>query len=153
VASVVVGVLGLAVARRLRSRAPRHPWIDVLTALAMGSFVILTFVPMSYESHRMATRVFADPTAHRATLSVWWAVYGTLAVAFGFVRGYKPARLAGLALLGVVAAKVLVIDLMGVSLLWRAVSFLAVGVLMLGVAVAYGWIARKLEEVRRAVVV
>jgi uncharacterized membrane protein len=53
----------------------------------------------------------------------------------------------------VVAAKVLVIDLMGVSLLWRAVSFLAVGVLMLGVAVAYGWIARKLEEVRRAVVV
>jgi hypothetical protein len=35
---------------------------------------------------------------------------------------------------------------MGVSLLWRAISFLAVGLAMLAVAVVYGWISRKIDE-------
>ncbi len=146
VASLVVGSLGLVVAGGVRAQFPKHPWIELLTAGSVVAFVVLTFFPMSFESHRAAARIFADPTACRATLSVWWAFYATAAIAVGFAMGFKPARLAGLSLLGIVAVKVLVVDLMGVSLLWRAISFLAVGLAMLAVAVVYGWISRKIDE-------
>lgn len=148
-AALVAGGVGLWIAAGLRARFPRHPWIGIMNGIAIGAFALFALVPTSVESHRLAVRFFTDPTAHRAALSVWWAVCGLGIVATGFMLRSSHARLVGLGLLGVVASKVLIFDLMGVSLLWRTISFLVVGVAMLIVAVAYGWLNKQLPPTPR----
>jgi uncharacterized membrane protein len=70
-------------------------------------------------------------------LSAFWAVAGLAAVVWGLVRKSANARLAGLALLTVAIAKVWTYDLAELDELPRALSFVALGLLLLVGAFAY----------------
>jgi uncharacterized membrane protein len=86
--------------------------------------------------------IFAMRTSTRGAVSVWWAIVAVAALATGF-RWAKPAvRYAGLALLGIAGAKVVIYDLSEVSAVWRIACFLVVGLLMMGVAFVYGKLAK-----------
>jgi len=82
-------------------------------------------------------RFFGEMMATNAGLSVYWALYGVFLVAVGFARRAAAARYAGLALLAITVAKVLFIDLATVERLWRVVSFLASGLLLVGTSLLY----------------
>lgn len=69
-------------------------------------------------------------------LSAFWTVTGLAAVVWGLVRKSANARLAGLALLTVAIAKVWTYDLAKLDELPRALSFVALGLLLVG-AFAY----------------
>jgi uncharacterized membrane protein len=71
------------------------------------------------------------------SLSAFWAVLGFGALVGGLVRGVKPVRLAGLALLGLAVGKVFIVDLAALESIWRVASFLALGLLLLAGAFAY----------------
>jgi uncharacterized membrane protein len=70
-------------------------------------------------------------------LSAFWAVVGLAAVVAGLQRDLKPLRLGGLALLLLAAAKVFLYDLSELESIYRALSFIALGLLLLAGAFAY----------------
>ena len=73
----------------------------------------------------------------QAWLSAFWAATGFGAVVWGMVRKSWKARFGGLALLGVAIAKVWTYDLAELEELARALSFVALGLLLLAGAFAY----------------
>ncbi len=70
-------------------------------------------------------------------LSAFWTATGLGAVVWGMVRRSPKVRLGGLALLGVAIAKVWTYDLSELEELARALSFVALGLLLLTGAFAY----------------
>ena len=73
----------------------------------------------------------------QAWLSAFWTAAGLGAVVWGMVRHSPKARLGGLALLGLAIAKVWTYDLSELEELARALSFVALGLLLLAGAFAY----------------
>jgi uncharacterized membrane protein len=73
----------------------------------------------------------------QAWLSAFWTATGLAAVVWGMVRRSPKARLGGLALLTIAIAKVWTYDLAELEELARALSFVALGLLLLAGAFAY----------------
>lgn len=99
--------------------------------------LVLFFADTSLEAARVVQRAFADQTAQRAAVSMWWGVFAAGLLTAGFMRATPWLRHVGLALLGAAGLKVVIYDLAGVGQVWRIASFMALGLLMLGVAVVY----------------
>jgi uncharacterized membrane protein len=111
------GLLGLA-------------WLELLAALSLGWFL------------HMDPRVHEEASASlgwrmQLGLSALWAVYAGISLALGLAWSHVALRYAGLALLGVTIAKVFLIDLSEVQTIWRILSFLVLGLVLLGVSVLY----------------
>lgn len=70
-------------------------------------------------------------------LSAFWTATGLAAIVWGMVRRSPKARLGGLALLAVAIVKVWTYDLSELEQLARALSFVALGLLLLAGAFAY----------------
>ena len=73
----------------------------------------------------------------QVALSAFWALVGLAAIVAGLVRDLKELRLAGLALLGIGVAKVFVYDLAELDQLYRVLSLVAIGLVLLAGAYAY----------------
>ena len=73
----------------------------------------------------------------QVALSTFWGVVGLVAIVVGLVRDIRELRFAGLALLGLGVAKVFAYDLSELDQLYRVLSFIAVGIVLLVGAYAY----------------
>ena len=105
--------------------------------------VALLFVCTSFEVARVAPMHTADRTAQAAAVSIWWALFAVTLLATGFWKKVAPMRYLGLGLLCVATAKGVIFDMADVAQLWRVVSYLVLGMLLLAVAVAYAKVAGK----------
>ena len=79
-------------------------------------------------------------------LSAFWAVAGLTGIVLGLLRDVRVLRLGGLALLLLAAAKVFAYDLSELESIYRALSFIALGLLLLGGAFAYQRIRKEARE-------
>ncbi len=70
-------------------------------------------------------------------LSVLWTFYAAAALGWGFIRSHAPVRYAALALFGLTVFKVFLVDLAAVRTAYRILSFLVLGVVLLGVSLLY----------------
>jgi hypothetical protein len=70
-------------------------------------------------------------------LSMMWGLVGAGGVLLGLRRGVAPIRHGGLSLLVAAAGKVFLYDLATLDSVYRVVSFIALGLLLLGAAFAY----------------
>lgn len=113
----------------------RDTQIELLTIIVVA--ISLTWCVTSLEIYRLAAFLRANGEAQHGALSVWWGVFAALLLAAGFRWKVASARYAGLALLSIATLKALIIDLADVSAGWRVASVLALGMLMLGVALVY----------------
>jgi uncharacterized membrane protein len=113
---------------------------------ARAMSVLLVLVATSLEVARGAALI-DEATAQRSAVSIWWGLFGVGLIAAGFWRRVPLARHAGLALLGVATAKAVVLDLAEVPAGWRAVSFIGLGLLMLGVGVVYSKVSTAIRQV------
>lgn len=125
------GLIGSALHRRdAGSRAAR--------ILVVGVTAIMGLVATSYEAHRLTDLwVPDDRTARWAAVSIWWAVVGLATLAVGSMRRAAPARWAGLGLLAAAAGKLVLLDLSEITMVWRVVASMVIGLILLGVAVGY----------------
>ena len=73
----------------------------------------------------------------QVALSAFWGGVGLVAIVVGLVRDVRELRLGGLALLGIGVAKVFAYDLAELDQLYRVLSFIAVGLVLLTGAYAY----------------
>jgi uncharacterized membrane protein len=79
-------------------------------------------------------------------LSAFWAIVGLAGIVVGLLRDVRLLRLGGLALLGLAAVKVFLYDLAELESIYRALSFIALGLLLLGGAFAYQRIRKEARE-------
>src|SRR5690606_28960639 len=114
-----------------------------------GVAVALLLLITSMEVMRAAQILTDDAMVRASALSIWWGLYGVAMVAAGFARRAAPCRHVGLALILIATAKSVIVDFADVPELWRIASFVGLGLLMLGVAVAYFRLAAALEGGRR----
>lgn len=103
---------------------------------------LLTLTATSLEAARLAALWTSVETARAAAVSLWWGVFGLITLAIGVRARSVPARLSGLGLILLAAAKAAIVDLVDVAPAWRVASFVGLGLLMLGVAVGYSRLAR-----------
>jgi uncharacterized membrane protein len=92
----------------------------------------------------------AASTTLQSALSIVWGFAGLSAMVVGARSARRPVWLAGAALMGVVVAKLFVVDLGNTGTLARVVSFLGVGVLLLVVGY-FAPVPPRLEAEARAV--
>ncbi len=75
--------------------------------------------------------------AGQLSLSLLWSAYAVCLTAAGFRYGQRAFRSAGLVLFGITLLKLLLVDTSELAQFYRIVAFLAVGLLLLGVAWTY----------------
>jgi uncharacterized membrane protein len=140
IVAVLLGVSFMLKQRHALSCAGVRP-----TAATSAALVLL--VATSLEVARGALNITGgETTSQRAAVSIWWGIFGVGLIVVGFWRTVAPTRHAGLALLAIATAKAVIFDLADVGPEWRVASFIGLGLLMLGVAVGYARISKRLSR-------
>jgi uncharacterized membrane protein len=92
----------------------------------------------------VANLVFAQ-RGHSA-VSAFWGIVGLVTLYVGLTRDLRALRLAGFALFGLALAKLFLYDLANLSSVTRALSFLAVGAVLLLAGFFYQRLTAAMEE-------
>jgi uncharacterized membrane protein len=75
--------------------------------------------------------------AQQSSLSVAWALYAALLTGVGIARKLRLPRILGILLFAVTVAKVFFVDLSHLETVYRIISFIILGLLLLGISYAY----------------
>ena len=147
---VQLAFAGLTIAAGALIIAMRERTLDlVVRSGVIWSSAVLGLLASSVGVSAIVEAIFAMQTSTRGAVSVWWAIVAVAALAAGFRWAKPTVRYAGLALLGIAGAKVVIYDLSEVSPVWRIATFLVVGLIMMGVAFVYGSLSRQSGAVKR----
>ena len=86
--------------------------------------------------------ILAGPTtdAEQYSYSTVWLAFGIVLLAIGFALRSQPARLLALGVVALTIAKVFIIDTASISGIYRALSVIGLGVVLLGI----GWLYQRL---------
>jgi uncharacterized membrane protein len=132
VAAIAIALTGVAalVAAALSSETlrPAYAGVAAVGAVYLPSIAIVDLT---------ATGSFEPGQTPQVLLSVFWSLTGLAGLVYGLVRDDRRLRLAGLGLLGLAAAKVAVYDLAELDEIYRVLSFVGLGLLLLAGAFAY----------------
>ena len=132
IAVAAVGAAGFFAADRYRWE-PRE-WRIALQGLGAAAAVYLPSIVIV----DVTASAEADPgQTPQVLLSAFWAITGLAAVVYGLVRDDVRLRIGGLVLLGIAVVKVFVYDLSELESIYRVLSFIAIGLLLLAGAYAY----------------
>ena len=81
-----------------------------------------------------------------ACLSIAWSLYAIILIVIGIIKKYKPARLMALMLFGITTFKVFLIDLSFLRGFPRILSFMILGLILLGAGLLYNKYKDKILE-------
>ena len=130
---IVVLALGTALWMRLPANAdPARP--RRFGPHVAAGFTLLAAVGLWIGSFEVDRHFGRDA---QAALSVYWALYAVMLVILGFAKRVAAARYAGLTLWTVTIGKVLIVDLATVEQIWRVISTLVSGLLLVGTSLLY----------------
>jgi len=128
--------LMLAAATRLLRNAPA----TMKTAIGYG-FALIGLIVLwlgSLEIDRFAGRLAQDSAmARQMGWSIYWGLFAIVLVLLGFAKRWAACRYAGLALFALTVAKVVTVDMAEVRNVYRVLSFLVLGLLLVGTSVGY----------------
>jgi uncharacterized membrane protein len=129
----------LAITLALIARTTRP--ISYRTAAAIAA-VLLALFYLTLETRRLFHGpIMAGPTsdAEQYAYSTVWLVYGIALLAVGFVLRSQPARLLALGVIILTIAKVFLYDTANIAGIYRALSAIGLGVVLLGI----GWLYQR----------
>lgn len=112
----------LALQKRYEDAERRTTPLDQQSSYGYGRY----YSNSQYQSETKSIR-----NQKNASLSVVWALYAIILIIVGLVRKSAYIRWGGLALFGIVVLKVFLIDLAGLGTLYRIISFIALGIILL----------------------
>jgi uncharacterized membrane protein len=133
-----VMVLGgfLRFAQMLHTAAPSlDPWRGKTAGLLFGLWTVLAFVVLNYE----VSAFFAEkaPQAHFAAISVLWALCSIGLMVVGFLRNHALLRQGAIGLFAATVLKVFFADMANVSTPFRIISFVVLGLMLIGASYLY----------------
>ena len=136
----------LAVALALIARATRPMPYRTFAAIAA---VLLALFYLTLQTRRLFHGpVLAGPTsdAEQYAYSTVWLAYGIALLAAGFVLRSPPARYLALGVIMLTIAKVFLFDTANIAGIYRALSVIGLGVVLLGI----GWLYQRVLYPQRA---
>jgi uncharacterized membrane protein len=139
---IAIGAVLVVVAAWLRSAADHglRPWLDEARIFVLGAFGVAGFVWINAillrSLHHWAGVPFAlqpmlSSRLVQAAFSILWMLLALGSMAIATRRAWRAVWIIGAALMGVVVAKLFIVDLSQVGTVERIVSFIGAGVLML----------------------
>ena len=118
----------------------RHTRPMPYRATAVGVSVLLALAYLTLEVARLyhgpwLAGPVSDPENY--TFSAVWLAFGVVLLVVGLLIDSKPARLASAAVVGLTVAKVFLIDMADLAGIWRALSFIGLGLVLVGIGYLY----------------
>jgi len=133
--AILALLLSYAVAGR------RKPAYDNTVA---GGALVLALAYVTFEIRRIYHGpVFANARVYDAeqyTLSIAWLIFGVALLAAGLIFSSQRARLASAVVIGLTVLKAFLIDMSSLTGVWRALSFMCLGLVL----VAIGWLYQRI---------
>ena len=112
--------------------------------------IVLIPVLLSLEVYLYCRGTFTDIErarwASQMAVSIVWGAYAAALLFIGFLVRVRSLRLSGLALFGLTALKLVLVDIAKVKDLYRIVAFLVLGALMVWASYLYHKIEKRMEE-------
>jgi uncharacterized membrane protein len=143
VTAAVMALGAVGYARRLPPESVERQYVTPVLAVLVHVVVLACFTleAMDFWDAR-AHRWFPNEELHawyarHATLSVGYALYALALLSAGIRRRATLLRVLALVLLGGTLAKVMLLDLSRLEALWRILSFLGLGLLLLAASFLY----------------
>lgn len=124
------------------------PLLRALPAACLIGAGAIVWLASSFEVSRIAEMLTGSVSARGPAVSIWWGLLAVSLLYAGFRRAFPGLRYAGLALLGMAGAKVVLLDMAGAPQLARVAGFVTLGLLMLGTAVGYARVAKALDAAK-----
>jgi uncharacterized membrane protein len=135
----IPAVLVAALARTIRNTRSQLYYIIAAVAAIVLMLVYLTLeVRTLFQGQVLTGRVMSD--AEDYTYSAVWLAFGVALLLAGIALKSHPARLASAAVVLLTIAKVFLHDLAGVQGIFRALSFIGLGLVLMGI----GWLYQRL---------
>jgi len=136
-AYLVPGLAAVLLARA--SHGVRPDWYVIGAAvLAMGLLFGYVTLEVRHVFHGERIDIARSTSAPEVwAYSVAWLTLGLLLLGYGIVRGSREARLASAALVVLSVVKVFLYDLTGITGLWRALSVICLGAVLVGIGIVY----------------
>ncbi|MFO1172696.1 MAG: DUF2339 domain-containing protein [Hyphomicrobiaceae bacterium] len=131
------GLMALFAARQIRTMPPVQLAVVIASA---GLVLILLYVSLTVRQAFQGPDISIwNPTsqAEHWAHSVAWLALGVVILLYGLWRGAIEARIASGLLVALAAIKIAVFDLADVEGLWRALSFLCLGAVLIGIGMLY----------------
>lgn len=142
----LAAIVGLVLTRRAFNRR-QLPGITSRHAVFDWSAVVVGFIAGTCEAPLHYLGAIADPAlASRVatfSITVVWVVMAAFALAIGFYRRQVLVRYLALGLFTLTAAKLVLVDMSGVQQIYRIMSFMLVGVALIGASYAYHRLERR----------
>ena len=128
----------LAILLALFARATR-PMAYRAVAAAMSVILALAYLTLEVMRlyHGPVLTDGATTDAEQYTFSAVWLAFGVTLLLAGFLLRSKPARLASAAVIVLTIAKVFLIDMNQLAGIWRALSFIVLGLVLMGIGYLY----------------
>jgi uncharacterized membrane protein len=131
----------LAIALAMQTRGVRPPQYRIAAA-AMAVLLMLSYLSLEvrrlYHGPVLTLGPSTDPEQY--TYSLVWLAYGVALLLFGIAFRSQPARIASAAVTMLTIAKVFVVDMGGLTGIYRSLSFIGLGLVLLGI----GWLYQRL---------
>jgi uncharacterized membrane protein len=136
-AYLLPGLMALYIARHAEPhKAAWYVWSAAIAALALIFAYVTLEVRHGFWGEKIG--MFKGFTAAEMWVTtVAWLALAIAFLAYGLVRGSLAARGASGLLLAVTVVKVGLFDLSGVTGIWRALSFLCLGAVLIGIGIVY----------------
>jgi uncharacterized membrane protein len=131
----------LAIVLALRTRHVR-PQAYRICAAVVAVLLMLSYLSLEVRTLYHGAVLYRGPTtdAEQYTYSVVWLAYGVALLLFGIALRSQPARLASAAITLLTVAKVFLFDMAGLTGVFRALSFIGLGLVLVGI----GWLYQRL---------
>jgi uncharacterized membrane protein len=132
-------ILAAALALIVRRTRPR---LYSIVAAVVGVVLALSYLTLQ------VTRLFQGPIltlgpttdAEQYTYSAVWLAFGVLLLVAGFLLRSQPVRLASAAVVVLTIGKVFLVDMSGLEGVYRALSFIVLGLVLVGI----GWLYQRM---------
>jgi uncharacterized membrane protein len=129
-------VLAIALALVARTTRPM-PYRAIAAATAVTLSILYLSLEVRRLYHGAILTAGATSDAEQYTYSAVWLAYGVVLLLAGILLRSQPARLASAAVLILTIAKVFLYDMAGLTGIFRALSFIGLGLVLVGIGYLY----------------
>jgi uncharacterized membrane protein len=128
----------LAAALGLMTRATRpqaYRTVAAITAVVLAITYLSLMVTRAFHGPVLAAGPFTSAEGY--TYSAVWLAFGVVLLIVGIFLRSQPVRLCSAAVVLLTVAKVFLIDMGGLTGVWRALSFIGLGLVLVGIGYLY----------------
>ena len=130
--AVLAAILGLITRR---TRPQWYATVAAVTAVALALMYLSLEIRIFFSPEGTTVRPISDAEGY--TYSAVWLAFGVVLLVVGIFLRSQPVRLCSAAVVLLTVGKVFLIDMAGLTGVWRALSFIGLGLVLVGIGYLY----------------